>query len=142
MSVPRVAVLCTGNSCRSQMGEAILRARFGDRIDAVSAGTEPAARVHPLALLALGEIGVPAGALVPKTVAALGAVDLAITVCGDAADACPVLPGEMRRVHCGFDDPARAEGTDEEKLRVFRRVRDEIRERLPAIVEAFLAERD
>jgi len=136
---PVVAFLCTGNSCRSQMAEGLLRARAGDRLEVRSAGTRPASEVHPLAIRAMAELDLDISAQTPKTVDALGEVDLAVTVCGGARDACPHLPGARKRIHVGFDDPADATGTDEEKMTVFRRVRDEISAALPAI-EAALEE--
>jgi arsenate reductase len=125
-SVRNVLVLCTGNSARSQMLEAILATRLGDRFEVTSAGTEPAERVHPLAVRALGEIGIAWTNRVPKRVADLdpAAIDLAITVCDRAKESCPVLPGAPRRVHVGYPDPAAVTGTEAERLDAFRSVRD------------------
>lgn len=127
----RILILCTGNSCRSQMAEAILR-RLDPTLDVHSAGTSPAERVHPLALRVLEEIGIDHGGSRPKSVDEfLGqAFDAVITVCDHAKETCPVFTGAVgRRLHIGFDDPALATGSDEEILAEFRRVRDEIRER-------------
>jgi arsenate reductase len=120
-----VLVLCTGNSARSQMMEAILRDRLGDRIDVASAGTDPAPEVHPLALRALGEIGVAHENARPKRPDELDReFEIAVTVCDNARETCPVLPGAPVTVHVGYPDPAAAEGTEEERLDAFRAVRD------------------
>lgn len=118
----RVLFLCTANSARSPMAEAIVNARHSDRWEAHSAGTRPAAAIHPLAAQALEEIGVPARGLMPKPLEAFRGhhFDLVLTVC-DAAAACPVWPGPGERLHLGFPDPAAA-GT----LAAFRAVRDEL----------------
>jgi arsenate reductase len=121
-----VLVLCTGNSARSQMMEAIIRDRLGDRIEVASAGTEPAREVHPLALLALEEIGVSAGGAEPKRTADLDdrRFDIAVTVCDRARESCPVLPGAPVKIHVGYPDPAAVKGTKKERLAAFREVRD------------------
>jgi arsenate reductase len=124
----RIVFLCTGNSCRSQMAEGLLRDRFGDRVESLSAGTRPAGEVHPLAVRAMAEVGIDLTGQRPKTVLDLGPgpFHLALTVCDNAREACPSLPGALRQEHLGFPDPADAEGTEEERMAVFRRVRDEI----------------
>nr|MBN1229280.1 arsenate reductase ArsC [Anaerolineae bacterium] len=122
-----VLFLCTGNSCRSQMAEAIVNARIGDQWEASSAGTKPAGYVHPYAVRALAEIGIEhAGE--SRHVDEFRDInfDLVVTVCDSAAEECPVWLGQGRRVHLGFPDPAKATGTDEEIMGVFRRVRDDI----------------
>nr|WP_290670582.1 arsenate reductase ArsC [Ardenticatena sp.] len=128
----RVLVLCTGNSCRSQMAEAIINHDLGDAWEAVSAGTNPSGSVHPLALRALEEIGVPTTGLQSKSTAAFRgqSFDVVITVCDDAAENCPVWLGSGKVVHIGFPDPAKAEGSEEERMRLFRDVRDGIRKRI------------
>ena len=123
----KVLFLCTGNSCRSQMAEAIVNARMGDSWDAYSAGTKPAGYVHPLALAVLAEIGIQheersKHADEYRTVP----FDLVVTVCDDAAENCPVWLGPGKRVHLGFPDPAKATGSEDEVLAVFRAVRDDI----------------
>ena len=122
----KVLVLCTGNSARSQMLEAILTAKLGDKVHAESAGTLPAPEVHPLALKALAEIGIDHADAVTKDVLDLldRDFDVAITVCGYAKESCPVLPGVGRTIHIGYPDPAGAEGSDEVRLEGFRSVRD------------------
>lgn len=133
-----VLFLCTGNSCRSQMAEAIVNARLSDRWTAYSAGTEPSGYVHPLALQALAEIGVEHKGR-SKSVEELRQqdFDLVITVCDDAAENCPVWLGSGQKLHIGFPDPAKAEGSPEEVLGVFRAVRDAIAEQIPAALLAF-----
>lgn len=127
--VPLILVLCTGNSCRSHLAEGILRAAADGKFRVASAGSKPAGYVHPLAIAAMREIGIDISHHRSKHLDEfLGEkVDTVITVCGNADQACPVFPGQLHRHHWPFDDPAHAEGSDEEKLHVFRRVRDEIR---------------
>jgi arsenate reductase len=126
---PLVLVLCTGNSCRSHMGEAILRNMFEGRVRVASAGSNPARFVHPLAIQVLNEIGLDIRAHRSKSMTEfLGeSVETVITVCHDAERACPHFPGQVHRHHWPFDDPARATGTEQEILTAFRRVRDEMR---------------
>lgn len=128
MSKPLVLILCTGNSCRSHLAEAILRRAAGDVIEVASAGSKPAGYVHPMAIEVLKEIGLDASGHRSKHLSEFLEVPVAtvITVCGNADQVCPVFPGQVNRFHWGFDDPAHAVGTEEEKLVVFRRVRDEI----------------
>ena len=131
---PTVLILCTGNSCRSHLAEGILRAAAGDLIEVQSAGSKPAGYVHPLAIRAMAEIGIDLSGHRSKHMNEFmnQDVETVITVCGNADQACPVFPGQVNRHHWPFDDPAHAIGTDEEKLAVFRRVRDEIRARFEA----------
>jgi len=134
----RVLVLCTGNSCRSQMAEGWINHLLGDAWDARSAGTAPAARVHPLAVRAMAEAGVDISASVPENVRVYldEPWNLVVTVCDSAQETCPAFPRPVPKIHVPFFDPALAEGTDDEKMAVFRRVRDEIRERLVPEVRA------
>jgi len=136
---PLILVLCTGNSCRSHLAEGILRAASGGVIRVASAGSKPAGYVHPLAIEAMKEIGIDISTHRSKHLDEfLGEkVETVITVCGNADQVCPMFPGQVNRYHWGFDDPAHAEGTDEEKMIVFRRVRDEIRR----VFEAYAAGR-
>lgn len=134
----RVLILCTGNSCRSQMAEAVVNHFSGDQWEAYSAGTQPSGYVHPLALQALDEIGIHhAGE--SKSVDHFRRLefDIVITVCDDAAENCPVWLGKGKRVHIGFPDPAKAEGSEDQKMDVFRRVRDDIRIQIPAYLQTF-----
>jgi arsenate reductase len=127
--------LCTGNSCRSQIAEAIVNARLSKNWRAFSAGTEPAGYVHLKAIRVLNEIGI---AHVGKSKSTDQfrdmEFDLVVTVCDDAAENCPVWLGKGKRVHLGFPDPAKAQGTDEEVLAAFRSVRDAIAEQVPALL--------
>ncbi len=136
MSKAKVLFLCTGNSARSQMAEAIVNARLSDRWQAYSAGTQPAGYVHPMALKVLGEIGIEHdGRSKSANEYRDLPFDLVVTVCDDAAENCPVWLGKGRRVHLGFPDPAKAAGSEEEVLAVFRRVRDDIAARVRALLE-------
>jgi arsenate reductase (thioredoxin) len=127
MTRPRVLFLCTHNSARSQMAEAFLQHLAGDRFEVASAGTE-ATRVHPLAIRAMQEVGIDISAHRSKTVDSLlgDPWDYVITICDSANERCPLFPGRTTRLHWSFDDPSQATGTDQERLRTFRRVRDEI----------------
>ena len=132
----RVLFLCTGNSCRSQMAEAIVNARYSDEWRAFSAGTRPAGFVHPMAIAVLHEIGIEQRGE-SKSVEQFHDedFDLVITVCDDANEECPVWLGKGKRVHEGFRDPAKAEGTDEERLAAFRQVRDEMLNKIPKLMK-------
>ena len=127
----RVLFLCTHNSARSQMAEGLLRAWGGDRFEAFSAGVE-ATEVRPLAILAMAEIGIDiTGQSSKRLDSYLGEqFAYAITVCDEAREACPYFPGAERQLHWSFDDPSAATGTEDERLAVFRRVRDEIGARI------------
>jgi arsenate reductase len=133
----RVLFLCVHNSARSQMAEGLLRARAGDRFEAFSAGNE-ATEVRPLAIAAMAEIGIDISGQYSKTTADLGGqrFDYVITVCDDAREACPYYGNATHQIHWGFDDPAAATGTDDERLAVFRRVRDEIAAQIHEFVSA------
>jgi arsenate reductase len=138
MAQRQVLILCTGNSCRSQMAEAIINDRLGDRWQAYSAGTQPSGYVHPLALAALAEIGIDWAGTSKHTDAFRDAdLDLVVTVCDDAAENCPVWLGRGRTVHLGFPDPAKATGSEEEVMAVFRQVRDDIAEQIPALLARY-----
>jgi arsenate reductase len=134
---PNVLILCTGNSCRSQMAEGILRAAAGDLIEVHSAGSKPAGRVHPKAIQVLKEIGIDISGHTSKRLEEFldRKINTVITVCGNANEACPMFPGQVNRHHWGFDDPAQAKGTEEEILAEFRRVRDQIQ----LVFEAYAA---
>ena len=131
MTKLRVLFLCTHNSARSQMAEGFLRAIAGDRFEVASAGTE-ATRVHPLAIRAMGEMGIDVSGHTSKTIDAfLGQPwDYVITVCDSANQRCPIFPALTTRLHWSFDDPSQAAGTGEERLDTFRRVRNEISARI------------
>ena len=128
MTKPRVLILCTGNSCRSHMAEGVLRKLAGDLVEVHSAGSRPVGFVHPMAIAVMEEIGVDISAHASKHMNEFLNRDIhtVITVCGNADQACPIMPGQVERYHWGFDDPAHAKGTEEEILEAFRRVRDDI----------------
>jgi arsenate reductase (thioredoxin) len=129
----RVLVLCTGNSCRSQMAEAIINHDLGSQWQAFSAGTQPSGYVHPMAIQALAEIGIHHAGESKSTDQFRGQdFDLVITVCDDAAENCPLWLGKGERVHIGFPDPAKVEGPPEDQMKVFRQVRDDIRDQIIA----------
>jgi arsenate reductase len=124
----RVLILCTGNSARSQMAEGLLRHDAGDRFEAFSAGTKPGV-VRPEAIAVMKEIGIDLSGHRSKHVAEFAdqAFDYVLTVCDSAKESCPIFPGHGNRIHRAFDDPAALEGTEQERLALFRKVRDEIR---------------
>jgi len=140
----RVLFLCTGNSCRSHMAEGLLRAWAAGGHESLSAGANPSGYVHPLAIQVMQEIGIDISQQSSKSIREFLPPEgvppnLIVSVCDSAAEACPLFPGNVERLHWPFDDPAHAEGTEEEKLAFFRRVRDEIRS---AIEEHFVDEGD
>ena len=124
----KVLFICTHNSARSHMAEGIVNAFYGDRLEAYSAGTEPS-RVNPLAIRVMAEIGIDISGHHSKGVEDFQDQDFeyVVTVCDHANETCPFFPGGKERVHRGFQDPAAVEGSEDEKLAIFRRVRDEIR---------------
>lgn len=127
-----VLILCTGNSCRSQMAEGFLRRYQGGVFEVASAGTSPKGEVHPMAVRVMGEVGVDISGQKPRAIEVFlgkAAVRHLLIVCDRAEGTCPrIWPGAYTRDYVPFEDPAEAEGTDEERLAVFRRVRDEIGE--------------
>ncbi len=131
----KVLFLCTGNSCRSQMAEAVINARLGDQWQAFSAGTHPTGYVHPKAIRVLSEIGIDHKGT-SKSVNQFRHVpfDVVITVCDSAAEECPLWLGSGVRLHHSFVDPAKATGSETEILEVFRQVRDKIVNEIPAIL--------
>ena len=131
MNKQRVLFLCTHNSARSQMAEGFLRAMAGDRFEAQSAGTEKTS-VNPLAIRVMGERGIDLGGHTSKVFGGLMETpwDYLITVCDDANERCPFVPGVQKRLHWSFEDPSRAAGTEDERLATFRKVRDQIETRL------------
>ena len=133
----RVLFLCTGNSCRSQMAEGLLRNLAPDAYESLSAGSRPAEAVHPMAIAVMQELEIDISAQQPKSIEVFltgeqPAPNIVISVCAKASEECPAFTGaeEVLSMSLPFDDPADAEGDDEEKLTVFRRVRDEIQETL------------
>lgn len=131
----RVLFLCTHNSARSQMAEGLLRTAGGDRYEALSAGTE-ATSVRPEAIRVMAELGIDISGHESKTLERyLGApIDWLITVCDQAREACPVLPGVGRQLHWSVEDPSLVDGSDEERLAAFRDARDDLAGRIAAFV--------
>lgn len=129
MNQPLILILCTGNSCRSHLAEGILREALGGSYRVVSAGSNPAGYVHPLAIKTMSEIGFDISGHHSKHLDEFlnEQVETVITVCGNADQACPMFSGQVNRHHFPFDDPAHAQGSEEDQLVIFRRVRDEIR---------------
>jgi arsenate reductase len=127
----RVLILCTGNSARSQMAEGLLRHDAGDRFEVESAGTRPG-HVRPEAIAVMKELGIDISGHRSKHVQEFEreSFDYVLTVCDNSRESCPVFPGHVNRFHKGFEDPAALKGTEEERLSLFRRVRDEIRDYL------------
>ena len=134
---PTILVLCTGNSCRSHMGEGFLRAALRDSANVHSAGSKPAGFVHPLAIKVMGEIGIDISRHQSKHLKEFldRNVTTVITVCGNVDQGCPIFPGQLKRHHWPFYDPAKATGSDEEILKCFRSVRDDMRR----VFEAYAA---
>jgi arsenate reductase len=139
----RMLVICTGNSARSQMAEGFLHS-FSPALEVYSAGTQPAAKINPFAIQAMKEVGIDISAGKPKSVNQFigDSFDYVITVCDDADKNCPNFRGKVgKRMHIGFPDPAKATGTDAEKLAVFRKTRDDIRRRFSELYEKDLRKR-
>lgn len=136
MDKKTIYFLCTGNSCRSQMAEGWAKKLLGDEWEVRSAGIE-AHGLNPNAVKAMKEVEIDISNQESELIddEFLNKVTLAVTLCGDAADRCPMTPPHVRREHWGFDDPAKAEGADEEKWAVFQRVRDEIGDRIKRFSE-------
>ena len=132
MSKKKVLLLCTGNSCRSQMAEGIVNSDLSKNWRAFSAGTQPAGYIHPMAIQAMTELGIDISKNMSKSTEEFltKKFDVVVTVCDDAAEECPVWLREGEVVHISFPDPASAIGTYEEKMAIFRTVRDDIRRRI------------
>ena len=138
MAVKNVLFLCTGNSARSQMAEAIVNAKMSDEWVAVSAGTKPTGYVHPKATTALKEIGIlHQGRSKSADEFRTTPFDVVVTVCNSAAEECPLWLGKGVHVHRSFPDPAQATGSDEQVLESFRRVRDQIVEVIPDLLHQY-----
>ena len=137
MSKPNVLILCTGNSCRSHMAEGILRNAASELIEVASAGSNPSGYVHPKAITVLDEIGIDISSHTSKHMNDFLDQDIhtVITVCGNADQECPTYPGQFHRHHWGFEDPAHAEGSEDEVMEFFRKVRNEIK----LVFEAYAA---
>lgn len=125
----RILILCTGNSCRSQMAEGFLKS-FDASMEVFSAGTKPSNQVHPKAVIVMNEVGIDLSENKPESVELYldKTFDFVVTVCGGAKESCPVFSGEVKKqLHIGFEDPAEVEGDEEFVLQEFRRIRDEIK---------------
>ncbi|QDU60338.1 Arsenate-mycothiol transferase ArsC2 [Planctomycetes bacterium Pan216] len=135
----RVLILCTGNSCRSQMAEGLWREIAAGTWEAASAGSQPSGYVHPLAIEVMNEVGIDISGQTSKSVVEYQgeSFDLVITVCDNAKESCPVFPSVGEVLHWPFEDPASASGSEEEKREFFQRVRDQIGAR----IEQYLAEK-
>lgn len=128
----RVLILCTGNSCRSQLAEALWNQIGHGEWEAVSAGSRPAGYVHPLAIRAAAEVGLDLSKARSKSLDEFRtkSFDLVVTVCDNAREACPIFSGGGSSLHWPFEDPAHATGSEDERMATFRRVRDEIAARI------------
>jgi arsenate reductase len=136
MDKPLVYFICTGNSCRSQMAEGFARTLFGERLDVLSGGLEPS-QVNPISIRVMAEVGVDISSHTSRPIDPdrLREAAVAVTLCGDAEERCPLTPPQVRRLHWPLPDPAKAQGTEDEILAVFRRVRDDIRDRVAKLAE-------
>ena len=134
MTKPLILILCTGNSCRSHLAEGILRVAVEDAVEVASAGSNPVGYVHPVAVEVMHEIGIDISGHTSKHLNEFLERDVqtVITVCGNVDQACPMFPGQAEKHHWPFEDPAKAEGTEEEIRGIFRRVRDEIGDKFVA----------
>ena len=133
----RVLILCTGNSCRSQMAEALWESLGQGTWEADSAGSRPSGYVHPLAIRAMQELDIDIGSNTSKSLDDFRAqsFDLVVTVCDNARESCPVFSGAKQALHWPFDDPGDTTGPQEQKMAVFRQVRDEIRKRIQTYLQ-------
>ncbi|MBC2601058.1 arsenate reductase ArsC [Puniceicoccus vermicola] len=135
----KILILCTGNSCRSHMAEGFLREAAGDSMEVYSAGANPSGYVHPKAIAAMKEIGIDISGHTSKHLEEFldTGINIVITVCDNAAEACPVFPGKVTRHHWSFPDPAEATGSEEEILAAFREIRDRIQMVFTAYADGF-----
>lgn len=136
MAKQKILIVCTGNSARSQMAEGLLRHEGGERFDVFSAGTRPS-HVRPEAIAVMAEIGLDISGHRSKSVDEFigQPLDFVITVCNSARETCPVFPGEVKRLHWPFDDPAAVEGSEEDRKAAFRRIRDRIHGRIMVFLD-------
>ena len=133
----QVLFICTGNSARSQMAEGILRKKVGDMVDVYSAGTDPAADIHPLAKWVMTENGIDPSSHYPKNAEIYldKEFDIIVTTCDGARENCPFFPGDSRRYHWGLGDPSAVEGDEETRLTAFRKTFAELSERISELLE-------
>ena len=123
-----ILFLCTGNSCRSQMAEGFAKKMLSKDLKISSAEIEPM-RINPIAVKVMQEVGIDISQQKPKNISEvpIDKIDLVVTLCGDAAENCPVFPGKVKKIHWAIEDPAKAQGSEEEIAKVFRKVRDNIK---------------
>ena len=123
-----ILFLCTGNSCRSQMAEGFAKKILAKNLKIFSAGIEPK-RIHPMAVKVMQEVGIDISKQESKNISEipLDKINIVITLCGDAAERCPIFPGKVERIHWEIDDPAKAQGSEEEITQAFRKIRDNIK---------------
>ena|SRR5680860_544260 len=123
-----ILFLCTGNSCRSQMAEGFAKKMLPKNMEIFSAGLEPKG-VHPMAVKVMQEVGIDISQQESKNISEIpiDEIDLLVTLCGDAAERCPVFPGKVERIHWALEDPAKTQGSEEEITQVFRKVRNKIK---------------
>jgi arsenate reductase (thioredoxin) len=135
MAKKSVLIVCTGNSARSQMAEGLMRHEAGDRFDVFSAGTRPG-QVRPEAIAVMQEIGIDISGHRSKSIDEFAGrnLDYVITVCDNARETCPVFPGNVKRLHWSFEDPAAAEGSEGVRMAAFRGIRDQIHQHIRAVV--------
>lgn len=128
VSKKRILFLCTGNSCRSQMAEGFAKKMLLKNMEIFSAGLEPKG-VHPMAIKVMQGVGIDISKQESKNISeiSLDKINIVITLCGDAAERCPIFPGKVERIHWALEDPAKAKGSEEEIAIVFRKVRDNIK---------------
>jgi arsenate reductase len=133
----KVLILCTGNSARSQMAEGLLRSLAHGKVEVHSAGTRPSL-VNPLAIEAMKEVGIDISGHRSKSVEEFASqrFDVVITVCDNARESCPVFPGAPERLHWSYPDPVAAEGNREKRLRAFREVRDDLRQKIQSFLDS------
>ena len=136
MNKKRVLFLCTGNSCRSQMAEGFLRDMAGDRFEVFSAGIKPT-QVNPLAIKVMAEAGIDISKHRSKSAMEFigQKFDFVVTVCDNAKQTCPIFPGKYEKIHWDLEDPAEAQGNEEERLSFFRRIRDEVKNNVLAFIK-------
>ncbi|MBC8374537.1 MAG: arsenate reductase ArsC [FCB group bacterium] len=134
---PKVLFLCTGNSCRSQIGEGLMRHMAGDRYDVFSAGVEPS-RIHPMSILVMQEIGIDISHQTSDDVNDYldSGMDIVISVCDHAAQTCPTFPGDVQRIHWSLKDPFHGWDVDESKLPDYRKTRDDLKQRIQGFLSS------
>jgi len=134
---PKLLFLCTGNSCRSQIGEGLLRHLAGDKFDVFSAGVKPS-RLHPMSILVMNELQIDISKQTSDDVNDYldAGIDIVISVCDDAAQSCPTFPGNVQRIHWSIKDPFHGWDVDDSKLPDYRRTRDDLKARIEAFLSA------